>query len=201
MLVSDLLSYVRRGLGSSGSTRWSDSDILSTAQVAVVRAQGILQRNAIAFGRKSRTFSTVAGQESYDVPGDFAAVYGMWNRDANTRLRHVNVDEWESILAAKESTVFVIDGESLRIASTPLSVVAMVLHYWPIAAPLDISGATPWNGRLDYIIGDYCRIRLYNNDEMDASQDVQLLQDLENNIIAQFAGSEPTVVMRRGWLA
>ena len=201
MLVSDLLSYVRRGLGSSGSTRWSDADILSVAHVATVRAQGILQRNNIAFGRKSVAFSTVAAQEAYDVPGDFAAVYGLWNRDLNTRLRHVGIDEWESIVYAKENSVFAIDGESLRIAGTPQSVVSMVLHYWPIAATLSASGSTPWNGRLDYIIGDYCRIRLYNNDEMDASQDVQLLQDLENNIVAQFAASEPTVVTRRGWLA
>ena len=201
MLVSDLLLYVRRGLGSSGSTRWSDSDILSVAQVATVRAQGVLQRNNIAFGRSSVEFSTVAEQEDYDVPGDFAAVYGLWNRDTNKRLQHLSIDEWESLLTAKEASAYVIDGEDLRITATPQSAISMVLHYWPIAPTLTTAGSTPWNGRLDYIIGDYCRIRLYNNDEMDATQDVQILQDLENNILAQFAGSEPKTVMRRGWLA
>ena len=200
MLVSDLLLYVRRGLGSSASSRWSDADILSSAQVATVRAQGVLQRNNIAFGRTSKDFSTVANQEAYDVPGDFAAVYGLWNTGTHTKLRHVAADEWESIISAKEMSVFLIDGESLRIAGTPLSVATMTLRYWPIAPTLSLAGSTPWNGRLDYIIGDYTRIRLFNNDEMDASADIQLLQDIENNILAQFAASEPTVVSRRGWL-
>ena len=200
MLVSDLILYVRRGLGSAASSRWSDADILSSAQVATVRAQGVLQRNNIAFGRTSRDFSTVAAQQAYDVPGDFAAVYGLWNTGTHAKLRHVAADEWESITYAKEMSVFLIDGESLRIAGTPLSVATMTLRYWPIAPTLSLAGSTPWNGRLDYIIGDYTRIRLFNNDEMDASADIQLLQDIENNILAQFAASEPTVVSRRGWL-
>lgn len=200
MLVSDLLSYVRRGLGSAASSRWTDPDILSAAQVGVVRAQGILQRNGIAFGRNTREFSTVAGQQGYDVPGDFAAVYGLWRKDNPTKLRHVASDEWESIVYAKELSVYTIDGELLKIAGTPTGITSMVLRYWPIAPTLTLAGSTPWNGKLDYIIGDYCRIRLFNNDEMDASQDITLLQDLENNIVSQFAGAEPTTVTRRGWL-
>lgn len=201
MLVSDLLQYVRRGLGSAAASRWTDAEIISAAQVGVVRAQGILQRNQIAFGRKVREFPTVSGQQAYDVPGDFAAVYGLWNTGTHTKLRHVSADEWESIISAKEMSVFLIDGEELKIASTPCAVIEMSLRYWPIAPTLEASGSTPWNGRLDYIIGDYTRIRLFNNDEMDASQDVTLLQDIENNIVAQFAASEPSVVGRRGWMA
>ena len=201
MLVSDLLSYVRRGLGSSASSRWEDADILSAAQVATVRAAGIIQRNALSFGRKSVTFNTAIGTQSYDVPGDLAAVHGLWRKTAiPQQLRHVSIDEWESIVTAKESTVFVIDGEELRIAGTPLSISPMVLHYWPIAPTLSLSGSTPWNGRLDYIIGDYCRARLFNVDEMEVSQDIQLLQDLENNIVSQFSQMEPKAVVRRGWL-
>jgi hypothetical protein len=201
MLVSDLLSYVRRGLGSSASSRWEDADILSAAQVATVRAQGILQRNNIAFGRTSVEFSTVAAQQAYDVPGDLAAVYGLWKRTSTPQqLRHVTIDEWESIITAREATVFAIDGESLKIAGTPQSAFSMVLHYWPIAPTLSLSGSTPWNGRLDYVIGDYCRARLYNNDEMEVSQDIQLLQDLENNIVSQFSEMAPKMVTRRGWL-
>ena len=201
MLVSDLLSYVRRGLGSSASSRWEDADILSAAQVATVRAQGILQRNNIAFGRTSVEFDTVAETSAYDVPGDLAAVYGLWKRTSTPQqLRHVTIDEWESIITAREATVFALDGEDLKIAGTPQNAFSMVLHYWPIAPTLSLAGSTPWNGRLDYIIGDYTRIRLFNNDEMDASADIQLLQDIENNILAQFAASEPTVVSRRGWL-
>jgi hypothetical protein len=201
MLVSDLLSYVRRGLGSSASSRWEDADILSAAQVATVRAQGILQRNNIAFGRTSVEFDTVAETSAYDVPGDLAAVYGMWKRTSTPQqLRHVTIDEWESIITAREATVFAIDGESLKIAGTPQSAFSMVLHYWPIAPTLSPSGSTPWNGRLDYVIGDYCRARLYNNDEMEVSQDIQLLQDLENNIVSQFSEMAPKMVTRRGWL-
>jgi hypothetical protein len=201
MLVSDLLSYVRRGLGSSASSRWEDADILSAAQVATVRAQGILQRNNIAFGRTSVEFDTVAETSDYDVPGDIAAVYGLWKRTSTPQqLRHVTIDEWESIITAREATVFAIDGESLKIAGTPQSAISMVLHYWPIAPTLSLSGSTPWNGRLDYVIGDYCRARLYNNDEMEVSQDIQLLQDLENNIVSQFSEMAPKMVTRRGWL-
>ena len=201
MLVSDLLQYVRRGLGSAAASRWTDAEIISAAQVGVVRAQGILQRNQIAFGRKVREFSTATGQQAYDVPGDFAAVYGLWRKDVPSQLRHVASNEWESIVYAKDTSVFTIDGEELKIAQTPGAVIEMSLRYWPIAPTLEASGSTPWGGKLDYIIGDYTRIRLFNNDEMDASQDVTLLQDLENNIVAQFAGAEPSVVMRRGWMA
>jgi hypothetical protein len=35
---------------------------------------------------------------------------------------------------------------------------------------------------------------------MEVSQDIQLLQDLENNIVSQFSEMAPKMVTRRGWL-
>jgi len=200
MLVSDLFVHIRDGLGSAANARWSDAELLRVAQVAVERSQAILQRNGISFGRKSLDITTTAGIDAYDVPGDFAAVLGMTRLDTAQPMRHVSQLEWDTLMSAQPLSVFCIDGEVLRVASAPTSAVTLRLRYWPTRPALTLAGSTPWNGKLDSLLVDYARARLFNTDEMDVSQDVQLLQDLENNILAQFAASEPTVVQRRGWL-
>ena len=200
MLVSDLFVHIRDGLGSAANARWSDAELLRVAQVAVERSQAILQRNGISFGRKSLDIATTAGVDAYDVPGDFAAVVSMTRTDTAQPVRHVSQVEWDTLVAAQPLSVFCIDGEVLRVASAPTAAVTLRLRYWPTRPALTLAGSTPWGGKLDSLLVDYARARLFNTDEMDVSQDVQLLQDLENNILAQFAASEPTVVQRRGWL-
>lgn len=199
--VADLITYVRSGLGPAADARWSDADVLLQLNVGAKRAAGVLLRNGAAFARAKLDFNTTAGQQAYDIPGDFAAVVGLWRTDTHQQLTHRTQEQWEGISSASECTNFVVDGEALLIAGTPSKATPMRLRYWPTAPVLTLAGTSPWGGRLDCALGDYARARLFNTDEMDVSQDVQLLQDLENNVLALFAGSEPSVVRSRGWLA
>lgn len=200
MLISDLLVYIRDGLGTSSNARWTDAEILRVAQIAVVRAQGILQRNDIYFGRSKVDFTTTATVNAYDVPGDFAAVVGLWRTDQHKPLTHKRQQDWENIISASEASCFAIDGEDLLIAGTPTTAIPMRLRYWPVAPTLSLAGSTPWMGRLDFVLIPYVQVRLFNADEMTVQQDVELLQDLENNIISQFAQADPAVETHRGWM-
>jgi hypothetical protein len=200
MNVTDIFQHIRDGLGTSGNSRWSDAELLRQINLALNRAQGILQRNAVSFGRKKHAFTATAGVQAYDLPGDFAAVVGLWRSDTHRPLTHFSQEGWEGIMSAVEASVFAVDDEQLLIAGTPAGPVPFVFRYWPTAPTVTAASAMPWSGKLDYIVIDYVRARLFNTDEMDVSQDTQFLQDLENNIVAQFTGAEPSVRSRRGWL-
>ncbi len=58
----------------------------------------------------------------------------------------------------------------------------------------------PWNGRLDDMIIEYVSLRLKNLDEMDASLDLQLLQDFETQILQAYAPVAPNIVDGSGWV-
>lgn len=199
-VVSSLYTNIRDGLGESASARWTDSELLRQVNLAIIRAQGLLQRNSVSFGRKIHDFTGVAGTEAYELPGYFASVVGLWRTDTKRELLHKTQEAYESTLTAAEATIFCVDGDHLRIMGTPTGAIPFRLRYWPIALPVAASDSTPWSGKLDPLIVGYARMNIFNMDEMDVTQDAQFLQDLENNILAQFALAEPAVVKHRGWL-
>lgn len=201
MLVSEFLTHLRDELGDGGKTRYqSDAPLVRMLQKSIVRAQGVLYRNGISFGRNKYTFDTVAGTSTYALPSDFASVYGMWRTDQHKPLQHRTTDQFENIISAQECSNYTVLDDDLIIAGTPTTVIPLALYYWPIAPTVAIGDEMPWRGRLDYIILDYLKIRCFNIDEMDTTADIQMMQDLENNIVSQFAERDPLVVKHRGWL-
>jgi hypothetical protein len=198
--VSSLYTSIRDGIGDSANARWTDAELLRQVNLAIVRAQALLQRNSISFGRKTHEFTGVAGTSAYELPGDFASVVGLWRTDTSRELLHKTQEAYDSTLTAAEATIFCVDGDHLRIMGTPTGAIPFRLRYWPVATAVTGNDSTPWGGKLDPIMVDYVRMRLFVNDEMDVTQDAQFLQDLENNILAQFALAEPAVVKHRGWL-
>ena len=65
----------------------------------------------------------------------------------------------------------------------------------------DVSDAMPWGGRWDDALCEYTRILLANYDEMTVSQDLQLLQDFENNLLTLASSRSPGTKEPRGWLS
>ena len=200
MLVNDLLTHIRDGWGQAATTRWTDAELLRVTQLAAVRAQGILQRNDVYFGRKKLDFNTVAGTGNYALPADFASAITLTRTDQHRILTHYSQSNWDAILSASEASCYVVDGDDILIAGVPTAVIPLRLRYWPVAPVISAGGSTPWQGKLDYILIGYIKASLYNTDEMNIGQDIELLQDLENNIVAQFAGEAPAVETHRGWM-
>ena len=58
----------------------------------------------------------------------------------------------------------------------------------------------PWGGRLDDVITQYAVMRLMNISEMDASMELQLLQDMEAQILEAYKPLTQTLQEKKGWL-
>jgi hypothetical protein len=110
--------------------------------------------------------------------------------------------QWETIVSAKETSVYIIRAGTLYIAGTPEASMEMKLIYWKLPEVVDISVSDdmPYDGKFDYMVAEYVAMRLKNIDESDVSRDVELLADMENQILATYGSLTPTVVRQRGWL-
>lgn len=202
--VSDIIADIRLEMTDEQSTRWTDAQAIRVIGKAARRINAILHRNDIEAGRAYYDFTLLTGETSVYLPSDFMTVYGLYRQDTHKKLNHYTTDEWEQIYSAYECTAFAVNSvdDSLVIGGAPIADVSMRLYYWPNIDTTAYTTSTivPWSGRFDDLIAEYAALRLKNIDEMDATFDLQLLQDMENNVLSVFSTLEPETVQRRGWL-
>jgi hypothetical protein len=204
-LVSDIVTNVRYEINDIDNTRYStDAPILNYIKRAVTRANRIVQREAIQFGKKKTTLTTVASQEYINLPSDFDVDIGLYRPSDYAKIQKCTELEWESIISAEAVNYWYLDLENSRILikGTPTSAESLTFYYFP---KLDVSSYTtastmPWGGRLDDIIVEYVSLRLKNNDEMDVSIDLQLMTDFEKQIIMAYAPTSVLVTDTAGWI-
>ena len=205
-LISALITEIRTDVSDDGSTRFSDTQILNVIKKAIRRANRIVQRNGIQFGKKKTTLTTVASQDYLLISSvtDFDVKIGLWRTDTHAEVPFLTEAEWESIITAAAGTCAFLDYGSDKISfkGTPSSAIIMDFWYYPSVDPSAYTTATttPWAGRIDDIIMEYTANRLKNIDEMDVTFDTQLMTDMENQIIQAYAPNRPTVSEGSGWL-
>jgi hypothetical protein len=206
-LITELRTDLSDDLVSGQATRFSDTQLLNLFKKAIRRANRIVQRNGIQFAKKKVALNTVANQDYIDISSsvpDFDVWHGLYQDSTHKEIPKKTEREWETIFSASGLANCLLDQANSKIYfnGTPSAVVALTLWYFPSydIASYTTASSTPWNGRLDDIIMEYCGIRAKNIDEMSVSFDQQLLQDLELQILNSYSSNAPTVVEGQGWL-
>lgn len=204
-LVSDVILDIRYEINDASKTRWTtDTPILAYVKRAVNRANRICQRNSLHFAKKKVPIPTVAGVASVVLPADFDIDIGLWRDATHTQIVKKSESQWEQIITASVLTNWMLDSANslILLTGTPATVENLTLHYFPTvdASGWTVASTMPWDGRLDDIIVDYVSLRLKNVDEMDASADIQMMTDFENQIIQSYSSLNPTIIPSEGWL-
>lgn len=209
--ISSLITEIRTDLSDDASTRFTDTQLLNLFKKAIRRANRIVQRNGIQFGKKQIAINTIAAQTYIDISAtgpisvaDFDVWIGLFRDDLHKEIPKRTERDWELIISASALANCLFDQANSKIYfnGAPASVVALTLWYYPT---VDVSAyttatETPWDGRIDDIIMEYVSIRAKNIDEMDASFDKALLTDMENQILQAYAPNAVTVSEGAGWL-
>lgn len=203
--VGDIIDEIRIELDDTAESRFSDATLLSIVKKALRRANRVIQRNALHFGKKRAALSTTANQAYVDLPADFDTPVprGLWRTDTKEEVVMLKDNEWESVSADESKVVYArIDSENSRIElkNTPTSVVSLNFYYFPTISTASYTTGTtmPWSGRLDDAVIEYSTLRARNIDEQDISVDTQLLTDFENQIIQTYMPLTPTMVLPAG---
>ena len=111
-------------------------------------------------------------------------------------------EELETITATAPFSVWAVDGFNGVVKNAPTVKTAAKLRYWQMPAKIKkVSDPMPWGGKWNNVLEDYARILLANHDEMTVSQDLQLMQDFENNLLTLAISRNPSAKEPRGWLA
>lgn len=200
--ISSVIDNIRIELVDVNDVRWSDANLLALVKRAIRRAEHVIRRNDISFGRAYETITTVVDEDEYALPADFMAPVILTRDGTHKELTLCDDQKWETILSAPELSNWLIRGSNLYVYALPQAVETLTLVYWPLLdiASYTVDSSMPWSGKLDEIIADYVALRCKNIDEMDVSNDVQLLTDLENNILSTYGTLNPQIVTMRGWL-
>lgn len=209
--VGDVITEIRYDVNDSSSTRFTDALVLSYVKKAVRRANRIAQRNGLNFAKKSASLTTVASTAYVSLPDDFDSVIGkdcLFRDSDHTIIQMRTEREWEMIETAAALENFIIDQVNSRINlnGTPSAAETLTFWYYPTISTSAWTTSTmatdsmPWSGRIDDIIAEYVGLRLKNIDEMDASFDLQIMTDMENQIIQAYNPISPNIVDGSGWL-
>lgn len=205
--ISSLITELRTDLSDDSSTRFTDAQLLNMFKKAIRRANRIVQRNGIQFGKKKATLTTVANQDYLTLSSsisDFDVAIGIWRDDTDSKVEFRTEGEWEELISPAAVSYAYLDYQNDKILfkGTPSSALTLYFHYFPTVDPAAYTTAssTPWSGRLDDIILEYVGVRMKNIDEMDARVDQALLTDMETQILQAYAPNAPYVVEGKGWL-
>ena len=200
-LISDIIADMRLELTDEQQTRWTDTQALLAIGRGIRRIAHILFRNDIELGRTVTNFDTSPGEAQYSLPDDFMAPYGLYRAGKRAKLQKESDDSWEQLQSPEESTSWIIRGDYLYIAETPADAYTMNLVYWavPDTSALTIIDDSPYSGKLDDSIALYASLILKNVDEMEATVDAQILQEIEKGILETYSSISPETVGRRGW--
>ena len=207
-LISALISELRVDLSDEASTRWSDATLLAVFKKAIRRANRIVQRHRLQFGKKKASFNTTANQGYVvlsTVASDFDTFIEMYRTDTGEAITLVNEREWEETVQTAGTFAYcMLDyaNDKILLGDTPASAIATVMYYMPTVDPsaYTTSSSTPWSGRLDDIIMEYVGYRMKNVDEMDVSIDKELMMDMENQILQAYQPNSCTMSDGKGWL-
>ena len=204
--ISALITEIRTDISDDDSTRFTDAQILNVIKKAIRRANRIVQRNGIQFGKKKAVLTTVKDQSYLTLSDttDFDVPISLYRTDTKEIIPFRTEFQWERVISAAALEHALLDYENDKISfnATPSSALTLNFWYYPTVDPSAYTTATstPWSGRIDDIIMEYAINRLKNIDEMDVGYDTKLLTDMENQLLQAYAPNAPTQVESAGWL-
>jgi hypothetical protein len=206
--IADIITEIRDELSDDVSSRWTDAKLLRLLGRTIRRAALILQKHGIQFAVETEDIILATGEYIYSLPNDFASWIALYNVDDEETVDHVTDDEWEQITnrdSLSECVIWRINKTDIEVAGTPRQEVNLRLYYWPFVSK-DVTDAytetdsTPWDGKLDDMLIDYCALRCKNIDEMDITVDTDFLRDFEERIVMTYRPLGGARGYVEGWL-
>lgn len=205
--ISTLITELRVDIDDSSSTRFTDAKLLALFKKAIRRANRIVQRNDINFGKKSVTLTTTADQAYIDISStasDFDTFLGLYHDSLDYEVVMQNEHDFALLDDEGSITYCRLDQANSKIylKGTPSdSTTTLTLWYYPTVDPSAYTTASsaPWSGRLDDVLLEYARLRALNIDEFDLSYDTQLMTDMENQILQAYQYNSAGRVEHDGW--
>lgn len=170
MLVSDIITRVRRSFGDNNSVEVTDSDIIrwiNDGMREITYQLELLQVKATA--------ATVAGTSNYDLPGDLLKLHSIkWQ---GSQLQFVSLEQAEQLIPYKDNTAqfptgtpthYWVWGQQLYLYPAPSSAGSADLEAYYNRYPVEIASPTD-TPELPTIyhnrIVEYCMAQAYELDE------------------------------------
>ena len=203
--ISTVITDINYSIEDDTNSRFSEAYKLGFVKVAIRRANRILQRNGIQFAKKYTDLTTTADQAYISMPEDFDVDIGLYHSSLYTPLTKCLESEWEQLQGEDINQFYMLDYVNSRILlkATPNdSTTTLRLWYYPTIDPsaYTVDSTMPWGGRLDDPIGQYVVMRLLTIGELDASSELSLMTDLENQILQAYTPLAQTMVNKAGWV-
>ena len=135
-VISDLIAEIRTEISDDDSTRFTDDKILRVIRKAVRRANRIVQRNGLQFGKKMTPLTTVAAQDYLTLSTsatDFDVLIGLWRADTQVPVPFPPEPIWEQSQAPDALTMANISyaDDKIKFKGTPASALTLNLWYYP----------------------------------------------------------------------
>lgn len=198
-IASNSIFMIRETINDGGKARWSDYVLMAELNKATERALSIFKRNSLDIGHGKTEMEIDASQASFALPEDFYGVVGLYVGGNMVQLK--GAEEMETITATTPFAVWAVDGDEGVFKNAPSVKTSVRLRYWQMPPRITkLADPMPWAGRWNNILEAFVRVNLGNYDEMTMSQDLQLLQDFENNMLTLAISRNPQTKKPRGWL-
>ena len=194
--VADVITQIRFETDDADGTRWEDATVLKAVIKAIKRADNVVIKNGLEFGKASTTLTVSSGATTTAAPSMRQDI-GLFNDGAE--VEKLSTHDFET----KEGDYWRINGSNIELKEEVDEDTEYTFWYYPLT---DYSSYTsvstmPWDGRLDDFIADYAALVLKNIDEYSIEVDIQLAKDFEQSILDVYKPLTPIVQQRKGWLS
>ena len=126
---ADLIADIRMEMVDEAESRWTDAQIMRALAWSVRRLALVLQKNDIEPGRSVTAIVTVDGDDTYALPADFVAPYGLYRDATKTSLEQQSEASWALKDSPAECTMFLKRDTNILIAGTPSTAENLTLVY------------------------------------------------------------------------
>lgn len=158
---ADLRTRIRRAADQENSTFVADAELNGEITTAVAELHGkLLQAFGEDYFEKDYSFSTVVGQEEYDLPADFVRQTGLSMKlDGSQwtpihRYEKSERDYLENFGQQAAGFRYRLRGRKLSILPKPSAIIACRMPYLPRAVPLALDGdvLTGYEGWEEFVV-------------------------------------------------
>jgi len=212
MTIATIITDVRMIVEDSGSTRYTDAQLLPWVKKAIRRANHVIRKYKLGMGIAKQAYSiTPTNYADLALPTDFLSVENdaaLWRTDTAKALLMKTPQEWESKKTGSEEglSMWKLDevARTFDIREAPSTGAATVtVNLWYIKkidpSAYTTSSASPWNGDLDDLIAEYVATRALNADEYEIGSDAGLWKEFESAIIDTFLSNRQVRHRSAGW--
>ncbi len=196
-LVSAIISEIRAEVDDGSSIRWSDDEILPFVKKALRRADNLVIKYGLEFGKSSTTLTVLEDANTVALPSDFKRDIGLYCD--NKEIPKLSTHDFETALYG---SFWRVNGANIELMEAVDSDTNLTLWYFPLTdySAYTTSSTMPWAGKLDDIIVNYTALLLMNVDEYSVEADMALAKELEKMVLDVYQPLTATLQSREGYI-